>query len=649
MKEDKSIFAKGKDNFWKPVMIAIVGIVVAGAISYAAWAYHKDFRNKDIALAQYQMMATAKATAISIQESIFDVQAVSYAIANDTLTQKGLSENIITPDIEQEIKETHIAHGKDVDTIYLLDSKGVILHRQPFWEDGKNKRGNSYADKPGVSHVLTKHEPYISKVFYTGSGKLTISVLSPVHYNNKFVGIVRSLINIRTISERFVKPIEVGQKGYAQLLNNRGILLWHPAPEHVGKNIIAIRKEKLPDFDWSELEDIVARMTSGEEGLGIYHSVWWTEKDHTKRVKKLTSFIPIRFGDQLWSIGLAMSYDEIAGPINKNAIITFGFAGILILLFSAGGFVFYKTQKKKAVLEAIAESAEALRESEEKLRAIFEAIADPVVMYDTQGHPQYLNPSFTQIFGWSLNELQGKRIPFVPDDQKNITGAKIKELYDFGKPIRVESKRLTKEGQILDVLISAALIESSDGESLGMVVNLTDITKRKALEAQLQHAQKLDSIGLLAGGMAHDFNNRLSIIMGNISMTKDDVKPEYGVTDFLNEAEEASLKAKELANQLITFSKGGAPVKEVRSIENLVKETTNLSMRGSNVKSEFSFPGDLWLVKFDKGQMKHAINNLVVDAVESMPDGGSIDIWTENFQINSETIEKGLPLPAENM
>ena len=290
------------------------------------------------------------------------------------------------------------------------------------------------------------------------------------------------------------------------------------------------------------------------------------------------------------------------------------------------------------------QAEEALRESEEKLKAIFEAIADPVVMYDTQGHPQYLNPSFTQTFEWSLNELQGKRIPFVPDDQKEITGEKIKELYDFGKPIRVESKRLTKEGQILDVLISAALIESSDGEPLGMVVNLTDITKRKALEAQLQHAQKLDSIGLLAGGMAHDFNNLLYVIMGNISMAKDGVKPANGIAELLNEAEKASQKVKELANQLITFSEGGAPVKKVSSIGNLVKETTNLILSDTNVKSEFIFPDDLRFVEFDEGQMKQAVKNLTVNAVESMPDGGAIVVKAENFNISSEIKEKSLPL-----
>lgn len=124
------------------------------------------------------------------------------------------------------------------------------------------------------------------------------------------------------------------------------------------------------------------------------------------------------------------------------------------------------------------------RSAEEKIRAILETIPDPVVMYDIQGYPKYLNPAFTQAFGWSLDELRNKRIPFVPDDQKDITGIKIKELFDFGKPVRIESKRLTKEGLLLDVHISAALTKDSDGKSTGMVVNLTDITERKKLEEE---------------------------------------------------------------------------------------------------------------------------------------------------------------------
>jgi len=170
----------------------------------------------------------------------------------------------------------------------------------------------------------------------------------------------------------------------------------------------------------------------------------------------------------------------------------------------------------------------------------------------------------------------------------------------------------------------------------------TKKTDRKKMQDELVIAKKLDSIGVLAGGIAHDYNNLLSVIICYIELAKDNIKPELGVSEFLKEAEKASLRAQELTKQLVTFSKGGAPVKKVDSIGDLVNETTNLHLSGSNVKSELIFPDDLWLVEFDEGQMKHAVKNIIDNAVESMPDGGTIDIIAEKLNI---TAEQGLPIP----
>ncbi len=168
--------------------------------------------------------------------------------------------------------------------------------------------------------------------------------------------------------------------------------------------------------------------------------------------------------------------------------------------------------------------------------------------------------------------------------------------------------------------------------------------KRKLKNAteEIRKIQKIESLGLLAGGMAHDFNNLLSVIHGNISMSKDDVKPEYGITEFLNEAEDASLRAKELTNKLILLSKGGAPVRKAGTIEDLVKETINFTLSGSGIEVDFFLQDDLWLVNFDGNQMRHSVKSIINNAVEAMPDGGSINVKIENFVSSSETTKQSL-------
>jgi diguanylate cyclase (GGDEF)-like protein/PAS domain S-box-containing protein len=165
---------------------------------------------------------------------------------------------------------------------------------------------------------------------------------------------------------------------------------------------------------------------------------------------------------------------------------------------------------------------DALKANEEKLKAILETIPDPIVMYNAQGYPKFLNPAFSRVFGWSLDELRGKRIPFVPEDQKEITATKMKELFDFGKPVKVDSKRLTKEGLLLDVRISAALTKNSEGKYTGMVVSLSDITERKNLEKDrtklILELEKLSTTDPLTGAKNRRYFNEAARKLFNLSI-----------------------------------------------------------------------------------------------------------------------------------
>ena len=173
---------------------------------------------------------------------------------------------------------------------------------------------------------------------------------------------------------------------------------------------------------------------------------------------------------------------------------------------------------------------------------------------------------------------------------------------------------------------------------------IEDITERKQIEEEILKSSKLESIGLLAGGIAHDFNNILTAIMGNISLAKSKVGPGSESYRRLTEAEKASSRAQDLTQQLLTFSKGGAPIRKAASIAELLKESARFVMSGSNVRCNFSIANDLLPADIDEGQISQVINNLVINAQESMSGGGIITIRAENVTVGGQTGMTGMSL-----
>ena len=167
----------------------------------------------------------------------------------------------------------------------------------------------------------------------------------------------------------------------------------------------------------------------------------------------------------------------------------------------------------------------------------------------------------------------------------------------------------------------------------------------KTTREQFYQAQKMESIGILAGGIAHDFNNLLATIVGNISLAKMMTQPDDKMFHILTRAENVSLRAKDLTQQLLTFSKGGAPVKRSVSIPKIIRDSVNLALRGSNVSCKFSLPDNIWSVEADEAQLIQAINNLIINADQAMPKGGLIEVSAENVKIDAQA---GLSLESGN-
>ncbi|MBA4373275.1 MAG: hypothetical protein C0402_10510 [Thermodesulfovibrio sp.] len=296
---------------------------------------------------------------------------------------------------------------------------------------------------------------------------------------------------------------------------------------------------------------------------------------------------------------------------------------------------------------------EQLRRSEQLLKDVTSNLGVGVYVFDDRGKITFMNPMAEYLWGWTKEELNEKGAHAV-----------VHYLRPDGTPLPLEECRMhgvitgktayissdevfvRRDGTIFPVsVISTPLIKEE--AVIGSITAFRDITEDKRMEEEVRKAQKLESVGVLAGGIAHDFNNLLTGIMGNISLGKiflSEGKPER-VAALLNSAEEASEAAKELSFRLLTFSKGGDPIRTLSSIEGLLKRSAALALSGSNVAATFVLEPCIRPVEMDEGQMLQVFNNIILNAKEAMPQGGTITITAENATVpggDAASLKKGL-------
>lgn len=328
-----------------------------------------------------------------------------------------------------------------------------------------------------------------------------------------------------------------------------------------------------------------------------------------------------------------------------------------------------------AGVEAVRDITER-KKAEEQLKlfsAALEEAMDGIQILDMRGRVLYSNKAVRNICGFAHEDLVGTFVGDLNAD-RNVASKVILPAIREQKGWSGEVTIVHKNGKHIPVWLVTSVVNNASGNPIAMIGIIRDIAERKQaeevmkrhheqlikiveertfeltvvndnlkreiadrekMEHELVKTQKLESLGILAGGIAHDFNNLLASIMGNISLAMLDINPAADTYRQLEAAERASLRAQDLTRQLLTFSKGGEPVKRVTVISDLIKEAAGFALRGSHVRHDFTFSDGLWLVEVDEGQISQVVHNLILNADQAMPDGGTIEIHCENCTLAS--------------
>ncbi|EKD37728.1 MAG: sensory box histidine kinase/response regulator, partial [uncultured bacterium] len=300
-----------------------------------------------------------------------------------------------------------------------------------------------------------------------------------------------------------------------------------------------------------------------------------------------------------------------------------------------------RVEKRTAELQAAKESAEKMNRHLEIVSAEVEALLNnsPVGIFFMTADRiiQRVNLECCRISGYGAQELIGEAIHLLFPDKdlieeriEKISTARQSEGFGYATV-----KLRKKDGNFIQCSMRGRLTTLESGAS-GVVLSMEDITARLMMEAELLKISKLESIGVLAGGIAHDFNNILVSVIGNIALVERMIGPDAKFGELLADAKDASLRAKDLTFKLLTFAKGGDPVRKVEMLPDILRESVSFMLSGSNVKCVYDIEEGLWAAHMDKGQINQVVENLVQNSSQAMPAGGTITLTCRNRELADE-------------
>jgi len=309
-------------------------------------------------------------------------------------------------------------------------------------------------------------------------------------------------------------------------------------------------------------------------------------------------------------------------------------------------------------ISAQKQAEEAVRIERARLEVTLKSIGDAVIAANIDGTVLMINPVALEWTGWTEKEATGRALHevfhIINEDSGERVNNPVEKVLTNGKIVGLANHTvlISKNGTRYNIEDSAAPIRDQNGKIIGIVMVFRDVTEKMRTERELIRMEKLESLGVLAGGIAHDFNNILTGVYGNLSLALLQMKSEDPARQYIEIAASSAERAGQLSHRLLTFAKGGEPIKKECNLGEIIREAMELNLAGSNVKGKLQIPEDLPPLFADPGQLSQVFTNLIINARQAMPNGGNLYIDVKVIQDSSIRVrirDEGEGIPQQNL
>jgi PAS domain S-box-containing protein len=450
----------------KAFIIPLVLIVVCGFLLRSAYV---EVKNRSIDQLNNQQLVMAETAARGI-ESFFEHYA-------ELLTQLSKMNQIASVDEQgrQLMQILYLTHASEIKGVTRVDASGRIIYTYP---EIHGAIGTDLSSQEHIQKIMQTHKPVVSDVFDSVQGFVTIAFHVPVFEDGVFQGSLAVLIPFDQLSRKYLAPIKIGKDGYAWIISRKGVELYCPVPGHTGKSVF----ENCKDFPM--ILSMAREMVKGDRGTTTYFFDR-VRGETVESQKKQATYVPVHLADTFWSIVVATPEDEALQIIQGFKDRWFLIIGLLMLItivwtsYALRAFKILKEAEKRKQAE------EALRESEEHFKAMFEMASIGMAQADPKtGQWLRVNQKMCEITGYPPGEILAMRIPEIthPDDRERDWEAFENVVSSKSKDYRLETRYIRKDGTPVWVNVNMTVIRDNDGQPVHTMATIEDITERKRAE-----------------------------------------------------------------------------------------------------------------------------------------------------------------------